>query len=79
MSMTADLHHEYSTARLRQLFAKDRAELNKLRADRVDCQHAGKYIRREQFWNRSRKYWGKRAMTIKLLINCDPQAIITTK
>ena len=49
MSMTADLHHEYSTARLRQLFAKDRAELNKLRADRVDCQHAGKYIRREQF------------------------------
>jgi hypothetical protein len=79
MSMTADLHHEYSTARLRQLFAKDRAELNKLRADREDCRHAGKYIRREQFWNRSRKYWGKRAMTIKLLINCDPQAIITNK
>ena len=79
MSMTADLHHEYSTARLRQLFAKDRAELNKLRAERADCQRAGKYIRREQFWNRSRKYWGKRAMTIKLLINCDPQAIITTK
>ena len=25
------------------------------------------------------KYWGKRATTIKLLINCDPQAIITNK
>lgn len=79
MSMTADLHHEYSIARLRQLFAKDRAELNKLRAEREDCLHAGKYIRKERFWNRSRKYWGKRAMTIKHLINCDSQAIITNK
>lgn len=77
MSLTADLHRDYRQARFRQLFAKAKVDLLMLELKHTVAfgnPEYGKLVRKKNFWNNSRKYWNKKAIQFKTVINCEANA-----